>query len=1379
MCRSQNIFVFAWLSLMLTNIIAKAQNDINFTSLTVKEGLSSNTINAIVKDQYGLMWFGTTNGLVRFDGSNFHTYRHEAGNTFTLPGNEVQTVYKDRSGTIWTGTNAGGIYYYDRKYDHFIHYTADGSWPEISKITVRSFLQDHNGNLWVGTYDNLRIIDLKTGKIKKINLSNPDKNGNNLVVLSIFEDRIHRVWIGTNTGLYLYLWETKKLQRFAHDPAVPSSLSSNIVKTITEDANGDLWFGTYEGLDKMKSPGHFLIFRHNDKSKYSISNDAVYAIATEKNGKLWIGTENGVNIFDPVTATFQEVGTDLRNSYSLHSKSIRSLLIDPNGIYWVGTYGGGVGKYDKHLALFNIKQRNAFDPAGLKSSIVTAFACYTQNAIFIGTDGAGLELFNPGTGLFKSYNLISKINPSKKELTILSLFLDRKGRLWAGTYHDGLFQIDPATGKYQQFVKNGTSDGIIVDNISSITEDDKGNIWIGTIGKGVDIYNPASGRFNHMSSNIATKTSGMKLPSNDFITTITCAPDDNIWIGSAGAGIAVYNPKTGTFTHYSKENSGLADDVIQSIFFAKDRTLWIGTNQGISYFDDKSKKFISYGEKEGLANGFVKTILEDDAGLLWFSTDRSISSFDRNKKIFRNFNESNGTIQSAFMTGAGIKTANGALYFGGQDGFNFFNPSKLPLPQLPGPVLLRDLKVTNISVLPGENAPIKEQIGIAKEIRIKYGQNFSLSYVALDYTSATLNQYAYKLSGFEKEWNFVHQINSANYTNIDPGTYVFEVKATNNPNSWKTPITAIKIIVLPPFWRTGYAYFIYFLLVGTLLFLIRQRGINKLKRQFEIEREKIKIRQEKQETERLHELDNLKIKFLTDLSHEFRTPISLIAAPVEKLLVTKREGEDAIHLKMISRNVRRLLNLVNQLLDFRKMEEQGTMLNAQPGNIITFITDAADSFRDIANKKQITLQIENKSADCMALFDSDKIERIIFNLLSNAFKFTPKGGKVMLTTNITNGNGGQPVLTLAVSDTGIGVPEQDLDKIFDRFFQTKQEKAFLNQGTGIGLAITKEFIELHGGKVWAETLPDSGTKFIVEIPLIMPPEEVLEQAIDEEKPKVQNTVLPIIGKKNSSGADKSTTVLLVEDNDEFREYLIEHLQQFYNIVGACDGKEGWQKTLSIHPQLVVTDISMPHMSGIELSKKIKTDKRTCHIPIILLTAMTGEEEQLKGLKSGANDYLTKPFNFQILNARIENLLNLNRSLKDAYSKQIHLVSNHIETESADLKLLNLIMKYIEDKLSDCDLSVEELSKYVGMSRASLYYKLIELTGLPPVEYIRTIKLDKAATLIETSDLNVTQIAYMTGFATPSYFSKIFKGKFGMSPSQYLNLKRVNSKQKMI
>lgn len=1331
------------------------------------------------------MWFGTTNGLSKFDGSNFTVYRHEPDKLNSLPASEVLSVFEDRDGTLWVGTSGGGICYYDRRYDRFVAYRGDGSWPSIGKIAARTFAQDHKGRIWVGTYHDLRMIDPKTGHITGLHIDGLDRVGEaTSVVISLFEDSRQRMWVGTNNGLYLYDWQTGKFTRFSHHNADATSLSSDIIKTITEDINGDLWLGTYNGLNKMVSFGRFQVFRHNNNSLNSLSNDVVFSLCAEKNGKLWVGTEDGINIYDGASNNFTRIGPDPRNVFSPKSRCIRSIFIDDHGIYWFGTYGGGISKYDKNLALFNLKQSDIFDPSGLRSSSVTSIAHYKNNEVFVGTDGGGIELFNRNTGLFIPYPIKSKLNSSKKGLAILSLYLDRKKRLWAGTYHDGLFCIDPGTGKYEQFVADGSANGPGQNNVSAITGDENGEIWIGTLGNGVDIYNPLTRKFRHLHGRPATNTALTRLPTNEYISSMIQAPDGNMWIGTIGSGIIVFHPADQVFTHYTKEENGLADDVVQAMIFTRNGTFWAGTNNGLSYFDLKTRKFRSYTEKQGLANNFVKTILEDDNGSLWLSTERGISTFNPEGKTFRNFSAENGVQQSSFLTGAGIRAANGDIYFGGQDGFNFFNPSKLPPGSTPGPVVLTELKVSNELVQPGENGPIHEQIGTSKEISLKYGQNFSISYVTLDYTSPKQNQYAYKLAGFDHDWNFVHHNRTANYTNIDPGTYVFQIRSSNDGQHWNYPLTEIKVVVLPPFWRTSYAYVIYVLAAAALLFFLRARGIKKLRNQFEAEQEKIKVKQlieqERYEAERLHELDLLKIKFLTDISHEFRTPISLILAPVEKLLENKLAEAITADIRMIYRNVKRLLNMVDQLLDFRKMEENELKLNAKPGDVISFVTETAESFKDIAAKKHITLHIQHPRATWQAFFDHDKLERVIFNLLSNAFKFTQNGGSVDLKTDLINENTLEPIFILTVSDTGVGVAAEHLQKIFERFYQPRQTNLILNQGTGIGLSITKEFVELHGGTIRAERSPEKGMKFIVEIPLV-PVADVVAPNISEKQIAALLQAPQLTDAANETQTDisvKLPTVILVEDNDEFRCYLAEHLKQYYQIIEATNGKEGWQKTLSIHPQLVVSDINMPEMNGIELSRKIKADKRTCHIPVILLTAFTGEEEHIKGLRSGANDYLTKPFNFQILDARISNLLDLNRSLKNTYSKQIQLTSQKLVTESADVKLLNCIVKYIDEKISDPELSVEELSRYIGMSRGSLYYKLIEITGLTPVEYIRAVKLDKAAALLETSDYNVAQIAYMTGFGTPSYFSRSFKGKFNVLPSEYLNMKRNNTRTKI-
>ncbi|WP_439696830.1 two-component regulator propeller domain-containing protein [Mucilaginibacter sp. AW1-7] len=1375
---------FVLLFTVTVQFSAAAQDAIKFTTITVQEGLSSNTVNAIIKDRNGLMWFATTNGLGKFDGSAFTTYRHEPADQYSLPSNEVLTLFEGRQGRIWIGTSGGGLCYYDQKYDRFVNYKGDGSWKELSGISARAILEDHKGQLWVGTYGDLRKFDLKTGKVGEPVLPKPLlSNMETFVILCLYEDREHRIWAGTNSGLFLYEPAKGKFHKFEHQADVPSSLSDNAVKAIMEDKQGNLWFATLDGLSKWLGNGRFMIYRHDPRRSRSLSNNAVCTLALDREGKLWVGTEDGVNILNQATADFHKVGPNPRDIFSLKSRYIRSFFYDPKGIFWVGTLGGGVSKYNQQLSLFDLKRSDAFDPAGLKSPFVTSFAAYRNDKIFIGTDGGGLQLFDKVSGLFKTYPISSKLDRSQ-ELTIAALHLDISGQLWAGTHYHGLFRIDPVSGTFKQFIFDGSARGPGYNSITTFTEDPNGRLWMGTIGHGISIYDPKTQLFTNFDKYSAAGFRQV-LPLNGYINALAIQPDGDIWIASSGTGIAVCHAGNGSITHYNKANSGLADDVVIDLLVARDGTLWAGTNQGISCFDPKTKRFNSYTEHDGLGNNFVKNIQEDDHGLLWLSTDRGISAFDRKKKTFRNFTSENGVQSSSFLNGSGLKTPDGDLFFGGQDGFNYLNPAKLPPPQVPGPVLFNELKIGNVPVTPGSDAPITEQITTASEIRLRYGQNFSIGYVATDYTSPKQDLYAYRLLGFEKEWNYVRKARVANYTNLDPGTYVFQVMATKNERDWSNAISEIKVTVQPPFWRTIYAYVAYVILGGSVLLLIRRRGIRKLQRQFQITQEKLKaeqlIEQERLQAERLHQLDQSKIKFLTDLSHEFRTPISLILAPVEKLLERSFKEDDATHLKMVSRNVKRLLNLVNQLLDFRKMEEHELKLNLMPDDIIQFILEATESFVDVADRKQIIFHVTTKQQHWQTLFDHDKLEKVIFNLLSNAFKFTPRGGSVDLYLDISEPTGASAVLEIRVADSGVGIAENELDKIFERFYQADPNGKILNQGTGIGLAIAKEFVELHHGHIHASGKPTGGSVFFITLPVMQLP----EPASQNEPAALPATSVAMDLIPNSfhidedSNTNKLPTVLLVEDNDEFRFYLAGHLKQHYRIVESVNGREGWQKALSTHPELVVSDISMPEMNGIELCKKIKGDKRTSHIPVILLTAMTGEEDQLKGLQTGANDYMSKPFNFQILQTKISNLLLLNKKLKATYSKQIQLTGTEIACESADVKLLNTIMKWVEDQLSDSELSVEELSRHVGMSRGSLYYKLLEITGLSPVEYIRTIRLDKARALLEASDFNVAQIAYMTGFGTPSYFSKNFKKKYGLSPSEFLTGRRAKRSKNLL
>lgn len=1356
------------LTVILLSIVglASGQQNLNFTTLTTKNGLSSNSINGIIKDRFGLVWFATSDGLNRYDGSGLTIYRHQENDPSSFPANDINTIYEDREGRLWLGTAGSSLVLYDRTHDVFKPYSQNGFGEGRKNETVRAICEDYQGRLWVSTYAGLSIIDFKNHKTTFFPLSAmyPSPKGST-TALSLCEDKMHVMWIGTSSGLLRYNSSGKTFTRFIHDDKNKNTLNSDVVKSIIQDERGKLWFGTFNGLSQISDDGKSMIRVPLEAAGTQAANSTVYTMAVD-NGDLWLGTEDGLIILNTHTHSTRVISPKLREMFGLSDKSVRSIMIDKNGIYWLGTFQGGVNKFDRNLPLFNHKVFDAFDDHGLKASTVTSFAQYDHQNVFVGTDNGGLQLFNIATGLFKSYP-INAGKGSNDRVSILTMKYASDGRLWIGTFQKGLFILDPKSGAYEHVMAGEGKDHISGNDIFAIEEDQKGRMWIGMNGEGVDIYDPKTKQYTNYESLFNGQPKLLKL--NNFIRCIVVGDNEDMWVGSSGGGVAVFHLSTGKISLYNQLNSKISSDLVSTILKDKRNQMWLGTNAGISVFDKDQKLISVFSEKDGLSNNVIHKILEDDRGIIWISTNKGINNFDPLTKKFNGFSHTNGVQDSPFASGSGIKLNNGMLFFGGLDGFNYFNPVNIPeVKNTPG-VMLTELKVANNKVFPDRNAPIHEQIYLAKEIRLAYGQNFSISYTALNYTNADQDRYSFMLKGFDKEWNNVGKTTTAYYTNIDPGTYTFMVRASNGFGAWSLKPTTIIVKILPPWWRTVYAYLIYFLSIVGLLFYIRNRGIKKIRLQMRFE-------EEKREAQRMHELDLAKINFLTNLSHEFRTPISLIMAPADKLTNMQTDQKVAREVTMISRNARRLLNLVNQLLDFRKMEEQELRLNLSDGDVVEFIREAVNSFQDLSERKQVKLKYHSEVTGYFVMFDHDKIERIIFNLLSNAFKYTPAGGDINVNVSLISGTDDKQLLKVAIADSGIGIPADEQKKIFERFYQHDTSDAILNQGTGIGLSITKEFVELHGGQIEIESEPGKGAIFTLLFPFLANPVDQVK--IEDAGIGAEQQYEEEIHEVAINDEQDLQTILIVEDNEDFRFYLKESLKGTFRILEAANGKEGWQKALSAHPDLVVTDISMPQMNGIELCKKIKGDKRTSFIPVILLTALTAEQDQLKGLETGANDYLNKPFNFNVLNAKVTNLIKLNKNLKNAFSKQIQLIQPEIHIESADEKLLNKVAQFVEDKLNDPEFSIEELSKNLAMSRSSLYNKIFELTGLAPVEYVRSIKLQKAAVLLAKSQYTIREIAFMTGFGTPGYFSKLFKAKYNMSPSEYLSIKRQESKIKM-
>jgi signal transduction histidine kinase/DNA-binding response OmpR family regulator len=805
----------------------------------------------------------------------------------------------------------------------------------------------------------------------------------------------------------------------------------------------------------------------------------------------------------------------------------------------------------------------------------------------------------------------------------------------------------------------------------------------------------------------------------------------------------------------------------------KDGVLWAGTTgRGLCRLDFRKDSFRMYTTRDGLANDVISKIMEDSAGTLWISTNKGISSMNPSQSGVKNFTGANGLQASAFTLGAGLLTSSGEMFFGGLDGFNYFKPDELHYNRNIPSVIFTGLMVDNNTVAPGENGIIDVNIQMAKAIRLDYKQNFSIDFTTLDFTSSNECRFLYKLEGFNTGWNNIGENKTAVFTNLDPGEYTLLVKAHNPNGEWTTDAATLSVYIKPPIWRTGYAYACYLLLAGFTLWIVRYRGIRRLKRKFAEEQERRQIRQlieeERKEAERQRAFDEVKIRFLTNLSHEFRTPISLIVGPVQRLHDDETDPDKRSQLSMVKRNARRLLNLVNQLLDFRKLEEQELRLNASSGDIISFVKEVVESFRDLADRRQINFTFRCSLEQYHTTFDKDKIERILFNLLSNAFKYTGRNGEVILDMRKEDGNEG---VLISIADNGIGMSEEEQQRIFERFFQGETHPGIMNQGSGIGLSITREFVKLHGGSISVSSHYGKGSEFVVRLPLeeeVRPGTEHLAETIPIAR---EQASLFMDTQETRQGKGEFLTVLIIEDNEDFRTYLRNNLKPCYRIIEAADGREGWQKALSGHPHVIVSDISMPYMDGITLSKKIRSDKRTSHIPIILLTALTGDAYQLKGLQTGASDYLTKPFSPDILKVKIQNLASLNQSLKEAYSRRLEVSTRPAEVENENERLLLKITGYIEENIDDDKLSVEQLAKHFCMSRATLYNKVVDLTGETPVEFIRSIRLNKAAALLEKSDLRIAEIGYTVGFLTPNYFARAFKAKFNMSPSEYVAMKR--------
>ncbi|MEO3406597.1 two-component regulator propeller domain-containing protein [Mucilaginibacter sp. CAU 1740] len=1372
--------LIAYLVMLLCPALLMAQsNAFRFSRLDITNGLSHNQVNCIYKDNKGFMWFGTLSGLNKYDGYTFKTYKHAVNDTTTLDDDYVVSITPGPENKLWIETRTG-FNIYDPTTEKFSRNTKDFLYKiKLYDPYIAAIKHDRFDKFWFLHRNKGRgIFKYDPVSTKLINLTHKDNNDSSIssdMVTDLSVDSRGNIWVISNSGVLERLDPRTYKVNYRRDLGkLPQGLSSSY--KIYIDKQDDIWafVPSYSSgvfyLDMQKG-----VFKHLGKGAAGVglNTDVVSDVVQDDNNRMWISTDHGgINLLSKNDFSITYLLNREDDNKTVGQNSVTCVYKDNTGIVWCGTYKRGVSYYHPNIIKFATYTHHLSDPNSLPFSDVNNFAEDKQSNIWIGTNGGGLIYWNRKTGSFKQYLHNAADDNSLTNNVIVTMLLDQEGKLWIGTYYGGLDCYDGKTFKHYRH-QDGVANSISENRVCSLMEDRTGNLWVGTLSAGLNKLNARREVVvNYKFDGDINKNS---IHSN-YISALMQDRRNNIWIVTA-YGVDLLMNGTNQFVHHlqsDKDANSLVNNNTNNILEDSKGLIWISTREGLNVYDPDTKKFISLTKQDGLPDNTTIDLREDESHNIWVSTPNGLSNIvvDRSspalKFHFINYNELDGLQGREFSENSSGKTREGELIFGGGNGFNIFKPSALKFDKSLSNLLFTDFQLFDKSLEVGEKINgrviLPQSISQLKEITLNYNQNvFSIEFAALTYFNPDKVKLQYAMDGFYDGWITVdNKLRKATY-NLEPGDYTFKVRAAGN-EFWKGGQIALHIRVLPPFWKTGWAYAVYGLIFIGVLFYFRQRGIRKIREQFSIEKER-------EEAQRMHELDLMKIKFFTNVSHEFRTPLALIMAPVDKILKQISDTDTRRQLVMITRNAKRLLNLVNQLMDFRKMEYQELKLYTRSGDIISFIKDLSWSFTDIAEQKHIKFVFDTDTDSFITSFDHDKIERILFNLLSNAYKFTHEGGQVSVLLSLRDGEEKvEHQLEIRVIDTGIGIPADKQSRIFDPFFQHDIPGSMLNQGSGIGLSITKEFVRLHNGEISVESENGQGSCFTVLLPLQQLDEKLftdtgnllhhqIEFLVEPESPKASQP------KENRDS--KKPTVLLVEDNEDFRFYIKDNLKDAFNIIEAENGKKGWQKALAQHPNLVVSDISMPEMNGIDLCRKIKSDARTSHIPVILLTAQTGEEQQIKGLETGATDYMTKPFNFEILHSKIKNILNQQEKMRKTYQKQVDVTPTELQVDSPEEAFIKKVLLLIDANISNPNFSVEELSSDMFVSRYTLYKKILQMTGKTPNELVRSMRLKRAAQLLETGHLTISQICHKVGFKSQKYFVRTFKAEFNSIPSKYV------------
>lgn len=1359
---------------------AFAQDQLTFKHLTINEGLSQNTVFCIMQDKTGFIWVGTEDGLNKYDGYDFTIFKHENNNPKSLSHSQVNTMLQDPKGNFWIGTS-DGLNLYNKHTETFTKISTGNNAEASTSDFISTLFYDSSGNLWIGTFGGLKRYDYQTKKVVNFSIKN---NGQNIAVSNrvqtIFEDESKTLWVSIGNDLKRIDPATKTILSLPIELEKNMQLRKGNVRTIKQSKNGALWFGT-EGAGLFRydlGTNQTIHYQHDLKNENSLPVNIIRTLFPYSANEMWIGTRDGLSILNINTNTFTNYRYNPYDAKAISHNSIRSIIKDRAGNIWIGTYAGGLNFFSSGGNNFSYLGQQSGARLGLSHRVVSSILA-DNGALWVGTEGGGLNYIDRKRSITKNYT----INSIQQNI-VKSLAKDKNGNLWIGTF-DGLSYLDTKTGRITNYEITINDNKPENKQVYALVVVDSG-LWLGTDGRGLK-FRDNQGKITSYFHDAKNKNS----ISGDIVLSILKDIDNNLWVGTE-RGLNYYNAKTNSFTqflHAKNDKYSIQHNTILSLFNDSKNRLWVGTEGGgLNYYDRASKKFYPISTSLGLSNAVIHAIREDKSGNLWLSTNKGLSKivfkkfhfpFSKKELTVMNYTVEDGLQSNQFTSGAAEIGANGELFFGGINGLTSFYPDKIVYNTFKPKVVITDFLIKNNPVPIGEeNSPLKKPIGETDTITLTYDQAFiTFKFAALNFINPEKNQYQYKLKGFyDDDWHIVGNQRTATYTNLDAGTYTFEVKAANNDGVWTDEIKTIRIVVLPPWWKTWWAFTLYILGIGSILYFIYYYLVKTSKLTHELDFQHMSH-------EKDQELAQRKLSFFTNISHEIKTPLTLILAPIDKL-ISFNEGNNKTQnqLRLIQRNGERLTRLINQLLDFRKFDSGNMTLQAAEGNIVRFVKEIIMAFESYASHRSIRLKLITDQQRIRLWFDRDKLEKVIYNLLSNALKFTNEGGQVIVRIKLHEQQPDE-LLVIEIEDNGIGIPPHQIDKIFDQFNHF-DDQGVNSSGTGIGLAFSKGLVELHKGKMQVESTvaspkQDGKTVFSIALPIgraHLADDEIIANYKDSEniegyrEAEISAASRLAIEKRKQhvlSTADKEKLILLVvEDNPEVLDFVSSHFENEFDIHTAANGVIGLEKALELVPDMIISDVMMPEMDGVTLCKKIKTDARTSHVPVILLTARTPLIFNIEGLETGADDYITKPFNLTILEARVWNLLDSRQKLRDRYRKEITLQPKNVAITSPDEKFLERVMNFIEKNISEPSLSVEELGKEAGMSRVTLYRKIKALTNQTAVEFIRSVRLKRAAQLLEQNKLNVNEVAYMVGFLDIDYFRRCFKEEFGFTPKEF-------------